>query len=158
MKRQFLTLIGLLIIAATYTQTANANEQEIKNTIVNDNAYVKKHLKVPAGTYSSKGAKEFWSSGGLIQNVRADGRLEEYDSFNIDIKHIQVTILEPNKIALAHYYSEGSMAPKGSPAVKNYRTRVSQVYTKEAGKWKVRSSHWSAITGGSGTSQTAIIE
>jgi len=158
MKKQFLTLIGLLIIATTYTQTAVANEQEIKNTIVNDNAYVKKHLKVPAGTYSSKGAKEFWSSGGLIQNVRADGRLEEYDSFNIDIKHIQVTILEPNKIALAHYYSEGSMAPKGSPAVKNYRTRVSQVYTKEAGKWKVRSSHWSAITGGSGTSQTAIIE
>jgi len=158
MKKQFLTLIGLLIIATTYTQTAVANEQEIKNTIVNDNAYVKKHLKVPAGTYSSKGAKEFWSSGGLIQNVRADGRLEEYDSFNIDIKHIQVTILEPNKIALAHYYSEGSMTPKGSPAVKNYRTRVSQVYTKEAGKWKVRSSHWSAITGGSGTSQTAIIE
>jgi len=158
MKKQFLTLIGLLIIATTYTQTAVANEQEIKNTIVNDNAYVKKHLKVPAGTYSSKGAKEFWSSGGLIQNVRADGRLEEYDSFNIDIKHIQITILEPNKIALAHYYSEGSMTPKGSPAVKNYRTRVSQVYTKEAGKWKVRSSHWSAITGGSGTSQTAIIE
>jgi len=158
MKKRFMTLIGLLVLAGTYTQTAIATEQEVKNTIVNDNAYVKKNLKVPESSYSKEGATEFWSSGGLIQHVKADGRLEEYDSFNIDVKHIQITILVPDKVALAHYYSEGSMAPKGSAAVSNYRTRVSQVYTKEAGKWKVRSSHWSPVTGGSGTSQTAIVE
>ena len=158
MKKRFITLIGLLVLAITYTQTAIATEQEVKNTIVNDNAYVKKHLKVPENSYSKEGAMEFWSSGGLIQHVKTDGRLEEYDSFNIDVKHIKVTILVPDQVALAHYYSEGSMAPKGNSAVSNYRTRVSQVYTKEAGKWKVRSSHWSPITGGSGTSQTAIVE
>jgi len=158
MNKRFITLIGLLVIASTYAQTAMATEQEVKQLIINDNAYVKKHLKVPAGSYSSKGAMEFWSSGGLIQKVKADGPLEEYDSFNIDVKHIQVSILVPGKVALAHYYSEGSMAPKGSPVVRNYRTRVSQVYTKEAGKWKVRSSHWSPITGGSGNNQTAVTE
>ena len=158
MKKRFITLIGLLVLAITYAQTAIATEQEVKNTIVNDNAYVKKNLKVPEGTYSKEGAMEFWSSGGLIQHVKADGRLEEYDSFNIDVKHIDVTILVPDEVAIAHYYSEGSMTPKGSPSVSNYRTRVSQIYTKEAGKWKVRSSHWSPITGGSGTSQTAIVE
>jgi hypothetical protein len=158
MNKRFMTLFGLLVLAGTYTQTAIATEQEVKNTIVNDNAYVKKNLKVPEGTYSKEGAMEFWSSGGLIQHVKADGRLEEYDSFNIDVKHIDVTILVPDEVAIAHYYSEGSMTPKGSPAVSNYRTRVSQIYTKEAGKWKVRSSHWSPITGGSGTSQTAIVE
>jgi hypothetical protein len=40
-------------------------------------------------------------------------------------------------------------------AVSHYLTRVTQVLVKEAGKWKIRSSHWSAITGGSGTSQAA---
>jgi SnoaL-like domain len=158
MKKRLITLIGLLVITGTFTQTAIATEQEVKKTIMDGNAYVKKHLQGPGGTYSSKGAMEFWSSGGLIQKVKADGRPEEYNSFNIDVKHIQVTILVPDKVALAHYYSEGSMAPKGSPAVSNYRTRVSQVYTKETGKWKIRSSHWSPIAGGSGTSQTAIIE
>jgi ketosteroid isomerase-like protein len=158
MKKLFIALIGLLVITGTFIQTAMATEQEVKKTIMDDNAYVKKNLKGLEGTYSNEGAIEFWSSGGLIQTIKADGRLEEYDAFNIDVKHIQVTILVPDKIALAHYYSEGSMTPKGSPAVANYRTRVSQVYTKEAGKWKVRSSHWSPIIGGSGTSQTALVE
>lgn len=158
MNKRLTTLIGLLVIASTFAQTTMATEQEVKRVIIDDNDYVKKNLKVPAGSYSSKGAMEFWSSGGLIQKIKADGKLEEYDSFNIDVKHIQVDILVPNKVALAHYYSEGSMTPKGSTSVKNYRTRVSQVYTKEAGKWKLRSSHWSPITGGSGTNQTAIVE
>ena len=29
-----------------------------------------------------------------------------------------------------------------------------QVFVKEGGKWKIRSSHWSPISGGSGTTQT----
>ncbi len=158
MIKRVIILIGLLVITGTYTQAAIATEQEVRKTIIDGNAYIKKHLKGLEDTYSSKGAMEFWSSGGLIQKVKADGRPEEYISFNIDVKHIQVTILVPDKVALAHYYSEGSMAPKGSPAVSNYRTRVSQIYTKERGKWKIRSSHWSPIAGGSGTSQTAVVE
>jgi hypothetical protein len=39
--------------------------------------------------------------------------------------------------------------------VGHYLTRVTQVFVKEDGMWKVRSSHWSAVTGGAGTTQTS---
>ena len=55
----------------------------------------------------------------------------------------------------AHYYMEGFLKPKGLEAVPHYLTRVTQVYVKEDGRWKIRSSHWSPLAGGSGTSQTA---
>ena len=48
------------------------------------------------------------------------------------------------------------MDPKNSPVVQNYRTRVTGVFVKEDGKWKVRAAHWSPIAGGSGTSQSVL--
>jgi hypothetical protein len=48
------------------------------------------------------------------------------------------------------------MQPKGLPAVPNYRTRVTQVFVKEEGDWKIRAAHWSPLMGGAGTSQTVI--
>ena len=71
-------------------------------------------------------------------------------------KHITVITLVPGEVAVAQYYSEGGMAPVGSAAVNNYRTRVTQVFVKEGGKWKVRAAHWSPIQGGAGTSQTSV--
>ena len=70
--------------------------------------------------------------------------------------HVLVVILVPKKAAVAMYYSEGSMKPKNAPAVSHYLTRVTQVYVKEGGTWKIRASHWSPVSGGSGTSQTAL--
>ena len=105
---------------------------------------------------SKDGSLEFWSSGGLLQEVEAGTEPDEYESVNIDAKHIHVITLVPGQIAVAQFYSEGSMDPKGSAAVSNYRTRATQVLVKEGGKWKVRAAHWSPIAGGSGTSQTAV--
>lgn len=133
-------------------------ESEVRDAIMASNAYVKKNLKGADDDYSSEGAIEFWSSGGLMQTIEGDGRPGEFDSFDIEVKHIHVTELVPGRVAMAHYYSEGSMKPKGFPAVTNYRTRVSQVFVKEGGSWKVRASHWSPIQGGAGTSQTALTE
>jgi hypothetical protein len=158
MKKLILVLVGVLAFAGTLAQADTATEQEVKKTIIDSNDYTKKNLKAPAGDYSKEGAIEFWSSGGMMQEIDANGRPDEFESVNIDVKHIRVTTLVPGKVAMAHYYSEGSMKPKGSAAVSNYRTRVSQVYVKEDGKWKVRASHWSPIAGGSGTSQTAQTE
>ncbi len=64
-------------------------------------------------------------------------------------------VIEPAPVSVAVYYSEGSMKPKGSPAVNHYLTRATQVFVKEEGQWKIRSSHWSPVAGGSGTTQTA---
>ena len=59
-------------------------------------------------------------------------------------------------VATALYYSEGSFKPQGYPAVTNYLTRVTTTFVKEDGRWKISVSHYSPITGGSGTSQTAL--
>ncbi len=120
------------------------------------NAYAKKNLKDQDDTVSKDGSLEFWSSGGLLQEVKSGSEPNEYESINIDAKHIHVITLVPGQIAVAQFYSEGSMAPKGSAAVSNYFTRGTQVLVKEGGKWKVRAAHWSPIAGGSGTSQTAV--
>jgi hypothetical protein len=120
------------------------------------NAYAKKNLKDQGDTVSKDGSLEFWSSGGLLQEVKAGEALDDYVSVNINAKHIHVITLVPGKVAVAQYYSEGSMAAKGSDAVNNYLTRATQVFVKENGKWKVRAAHWSPIAGGSGTKQTVV--
>ena len=128
--------------------------EEIKNQIMDNNEYFRKN-KRGADEYSKLGALEFWSSGGLMQKVESNVRPELYDYANLDVKHIEVIVLVPNKAAVAMYYSEGSLKPKNSAAVGHYLTRVTRAYIKEDGQWKVRASHWSPIQGGSGTSQTS---
>ena len=99
---------------------------------------------------------EFWSSGGLIHEVGAEGRPEKYDMINVFPKHINVISLIPGEAAVGVYYSEGALRPKGYPNVSHYMTRVTQVYVKVNRSWKVRASHWSSIQVGNGTSRTAI--
>ncbi len=156
MKKLIFIVIGFLVFAGTLAQADSATEEEIKKTIIDDNAYVKENLKDREGTVSEDGSLEFWSSGGFLQQVKAETKPDEYESVNIDAKHIHVITLVPGQIAVAQFYSEGSMAPKGSAAVSNYRTRATLVFVKENDKWKVRAAHWSPIAAGSGTSQTAI--
>ncbi|MDC1119267.1 nuclear transport factor 2 family protein [Gammaproteobacteria bacterium] len=76
--------------------------------------------------------------------------------FQGSIKHIEVIVLVEDQAAVAHYYQEAIMKPTGLPAVPNYRTRVTQVFVKEDGAWKIRAAHWSPLMSGAGTSQTVI--
>jgi len=156
MKKLVLVLIGVLTFASTLVQADPATEKEVMKTIVDSNAYSMKHLKSQGDEISKDGSLEFWSSGGLLHEVANATAPDEFESISIDVKHIQVITLVPGQAAVAQYYSEGSLHPKGSPAVSNYRTRVTQVFIKEGGEWKVRAAHWSPIAGGAGTSQTAI--
>lgn len=156
MKTVSLALAGILLFAGAIAHADEATEREVIKSIMDGNAYAKKNLKDEADTVAKDGSLEFWSSGGFLQNVPAGSEPNEYESVNIDAKHIQVITLVPGKVAVAQFYSEGSMAPKGSAAVSNYRTRATQVFVKEDGKWKVRAAHWSPIASGSGTSQTAV--
>lgn len=146
------------MFGSAVAQADEATEKEVKQTIIDSNNYTKKNLKGMTNDYSKDGAVEFWSSGGFMQMIGPNERPGEFDFYNLEVKHIHVTTIVPGKVAVAHYYSEGSMKPKGSAAVGNYRTRATQVFVKEGKSWKVRSSHWSAIAGGSGTSQTALDE
>ncbi len=154
MKNTVLLAIAALTLGSSYALAQSQTEKEVTETIVASNAFSNKNLKSNPDNYSAKGALEFWSSGGLLQEIAPTGRPDEYEAISIQPKNIRVITLVEGQAAVAHYYTEGSMKPKGSAAVSHYMTRVSQVFVKEAGKWKVRSSHWSPITGGMGTSQT----
>ena len=154
MKNIALLAIAALTMGSSFAFAQSDTEKEVTQTIVASNEYSNKNLKNSPDDYSAKGALEFWSSGGLLQEIAPGGRADEYDSISIKPKNIRVLTLVEGQVAVANYYAEGSMKPKGSPAVNHYMTRVTQVFVKEAGKWKVRSSHWSPIAGGSGTSQT----
>ena len=143
----FFFFIGSLVFAG--------DVDEVKKQIISSSKYLSKN-KRSINDYSKEGGLEFWSSGGLMHEIDPDGRPEVYDYANVKPKHIEVIILVPGKAAVAMYYSEGAMKPKGSPAVSHYMTRVTQAFIKEGGKWKVRASHWSPIQGGAGTSHTSV--
>jgi len=145
-----------IVLTSSLTYAQSATEKEVIQTIIDGNEYLRTNLKSRPDDYSQHGALEFWSSGGLVNEISPDGRPDEYDAANVQAKHIQVITLVEGQAAVAVFYSEGSMKPKGSPAVNHYLTRVTQVFVKEDGKWKIRASHWSPVTGGSGTSQAAL--
>lgn len=156
-----LVMTAMIAVLMVYGSAAIADEQtemEVRQTILDSNAYTKSNNKGRPEDYSKDGSVEFWSSGGMMHKVHPDDGAGEFDEYNVDVYHIKVTTLVPGKAAVAHYYSQGTMKPKGAPQVPNYFTRATQVFVKEDGAWKIRSSHWSAMLGGSGTTQTTLQE
>lgn len=151
-----MAVAALLTVPGPARAQQSASQQEIRQVIRDTYTYSKENLADAPGTYSSEGALEFWSSGGLLQVVPADAPLSEYDSFSLTPKHIRVTMLADDQVAVAQFYAEGAFKVKGQPAVTDYMTRVTQVFVKENGEWKVRASHFSPIMGGSGTPQRAL--
>jgi len=129
-------------------------EKEVKQLILDDNAYALKNLKDKPKTFSKNGSLEFWSSGGLLQSLQQDEK-HEYDTFNLHPKHIKVIEINVTT-AVALYYVEGNLQLKGSENNPKYLTRVMQMYVKEEGGWKIRAAHWSPLTGGKGTTETAV--
>jgi hypothetical protein len=129
---------------------------EVRAEVMNASAYTKENLRDMEGGIASQGSLQFWSSGGLIQNVPADAPPSTYASFSLTPKHVEVLTLVEGKAAVAMYYSEGSYQETGSEPVSHYMTRVTEIYVKEDGKWKVRAAHYSPIAAGSGTRQTAV--
>ena len=151
-KIHALAVLALLLVP---TLAAADTVSEVKKTIEDNLAYTRDNKVAPPDTLSQHGSAEFWSSGGLLQWARPSPEERAFESFNLHAKHIEVIPLVEGQVALAMYYSEGSMQPQGYPPVSHYLVRVSQVLVKEDGKWKLRSSHWSPITAGGGTTQSA---
>lgn len=158
MYRAVAAFVALFALAILPAQVLGQSEvgQQIRDLIRSDNEYTRQNLRARPGTYSEDGALEFWSSGGLSQVVPPDAPPQEWEAFNLVPKHIRVIPLAEG-VALAMYYVEGSFQEKGHAPVDHYMTRASQVFVMEGSEWKIRSSHWSPIVGGSGTQQTAIV-
>ena len=153
------TNIHILIISLLSLIIGNADtkvEKEIKQLIIEDKAYTSANLQFKPNKNSKEGSLEFWSSGGLLNTVPQDDKAN-FDVFNLHAKHIKVIEINANT-AVALYYQEGNVKPKGGEMNNHYLTRVMQVFVKEDGAWKIRAAHWSPLTGGKGTSQTALEE
>jgi hypothetical protein len=71
------------------------------------------------------------------------------DKSNFNARYLEIDILVPGKAAVAYYYLVGSYTLRGVTK-SDYRTRVSQVFVTEKGKWKIKSGHFSPLHSGSG--------
>ena len=66
--------------------------------------------------------------------------------------HINVTIVSETQdvVYAAYYLADKILDSDRKVTVKNYRTRVSQVWVKLDGKWVVIGGHFSPLYGGGG--------
>ena len=71
------------------------------------------------------------------------------DKSNFNARYLDIDVLVPGKAAVAYYYLVGSYTLRGVTK-SDYRTRVSQVFVTEKGKWKIKSGHFSPLHSGSG--------
>ena len=145
-----------IALSFTSPQLLADTAQEIKAVVEANMAYSNENLSQDSMRISVSGSKEFFSSGGLLNTITRNSDASDFEYFEGSVKHIEVVVLVEGRAAIAHYYQEASMKPKGLPAVPNYRTRVTQAFVKEDGMWRVKAAHWSPLQGGSGTSQTVV--
>ena len=145
------------LILSTFSMFVNADTaQEIRDVLLANMAHTNKNLSQDPMRISSAGSKEFFSSGGLLNTITRNAGVSDFEYFSGTVKHIEVVVLVEGQAAVAHYYQEASMKPRGLPAVPNYRTRVTQAFAKEDGMWRIKAAHWSPLQGGAGTSQTVV--
>ena len=148
---------SMLLTVALITGTAQAGtKEEIRDVVKANIAHTNKMMSQDPSRISKYGSKEFFSSGGLLNTIQRDSDASDFEYFSGSVKHIDVVVLVEGQAAVAHYYQEANMKPKGLPAVPNYRTRVTQAFVKEDGMWRIKAAHWSPLQGGAGTSQAVV--
>ena len=155
MKKRLTSALALTLCVLSSTVMADT-ATEVRQVILDDLAHANQELNQDPMRLSKDGSKEFFSSGGLLNHLERTSGGNTFEMFEGSIKHIEVVVLVEGQAAVAHFYQEAMMKPTGLPVVPNYRTRVTQVFVKEEGGWKIRAAHWSPLMGGAGTSQTVI--
>ena len=148
-----LVLVVAILSSLTLLPTAAVGqasvEDAVRQAILDQYAFQRENLRDMPGTYSQEGSVEFWSSGGLLQQVPPE-MLREFEFNTLTVKHITVIPLSAD-VAVAHMYVEGGVQMKGLQPVANYLTRSTLVMVLENGDWVSRAAHWSPIQGGTGT-------
>ena len=155
MKKRFTSVLALSLSVLSSTVIADT-ATEVRQAVLDHLAHMNQELNQDPMRLSKDGSKEFFPSGGLLNHLDRTSGGNTFEMFQGSIKHIEVVVLVEGQAAVAHFYQEAMMQPTGLPAVPNYRTRVTQIFVKEEGGWKIRAAHWSPLMGGAGTSQTVI--
>ena len=155
MKKRLTSALALTLCVLSSTVMADT-ASEVRQVVLDQIVHLNQELSQDPMRLSKDGSKEFNSSGGLLNHLERTSGGNTFEMFEGSIKHIEVVVLVEGQAAVAHFYQEAMMQPTGLPAVPNYRTRVTQIFVKEEGGWKIRAAHWSPLMGGAGTSQTVI--
>ena len=157
MKNRFVSSLALTLTLSALSSTVMADTaSEVRQVVLDQIAHMNQELNQDPMRLSKDGSKEFFSSGGLLNHLDRTSGGNTFEMFEGSIKHIEVVVLVEGQAAVAHFYQEAMMKPTGLPVVPNYRTRVTQIFVKEEGGWKIRAAHWSPLMGVAGTSQTVI--
>ena len=157
MKNRFASSLALTLTLSALSSIVMADTaSEVRQVVLDQIAHMNQELNQDPMRLSKDGSIEFFSSGGLLTYLDRTSGGNTFEMFEGSIKHIEVVVLVEGQAAVAHFYQEAMMQPTGLPAVPNYRTRVTQVFVKEEGDWKIRAAHWSPLMGGAGTSQTVV--
>ena len=151
MKKIILQISILLLTITAFAQSASSDVKEITAMILEHQEQTNK-TQVDSRVFFFFLYFSFNSTGGLL-NFNPNPGAQIFDGVNLQAKHIRVVSLVPGKAAVAMFYNEGSIQPKGYGAVDHYLTRVSEIFVKENGTWVMVTGHYSPITGGQGTSQ-----
>ena len=147
-------IVLLLFMTTNLIAQNNFKDETEIIKLIQSNWEINNKGNIDVRLMSEDGYYAFNSTGGLmVYDKNPNIRKNEWDAVSLTAKHIKVVSLVPGEAAVAMYYSEGSMTPKGSAAVPHYMTRVTEVFIKEKGKWVMKTAHYSPISGGSGTSQ-----
>mgnify|MGYP005642414745 FL=1 len=163
MKKQYQILLAIIFVFNSNVLAENHNDsqsdkdvREVEQLIYEIFANQKKNLSMDNGTFSKKGVLAFFSSGGLMQELSPEVKKRIFESFAVKPKHVHCISLVAGSAVAAMFYVEGSEQFKGQALVPNKLCRVTQVFVKEGGAWKVRVTHWSPIIGGQGTTSTSV--
>ena len=149
--------IGIIVSALIITvgQLIANDEAEVKE-IVNkhweyqNNKNWKKFVETlySGGTMNGDSNGSFWYMQESTVAAVTEGQASN-NKFNFKPRYIEIDILEKGRVAVAYYYLVGSYTINGQEK-SDYRTRVSQIFVKEKGGWKIKSGHFTPLYSGSG--------
>ena len=100
------------------------------------------------GTMNGDSNGSFWYMQESTVAAVTEGQAPS-NEFNFKPRYIKIDVLEKDRVAIAYYYLVGSYSINGQEK-NDYRTRVSQVFIKEEGGWKIKSGHFTPLYSGSG--------
>ena len=149
--------IGIIVSALiiTFSQLIANDEAEVTEIVNKHWEYQnKKNWKKYVGTLYSGGTMNgdsngsFWYMQESTVAAVTEGQAPS-NEFNFKPRYIKIDVLEKDRVAIAYYYLVGSYSINGQEK-NDYRTRVSQVFVKEEGGWKIKSGHFTPLYSGSG--------
>jgi hypothetical protein len=107
-----------------------------------------------AGT---NGLHVFNSNGGMLVEM-SPVQTTEFVVADLQPRDVHIVPLVDGEAAVAIFYVEGSLQVEGGSLVSNYRTRVSQTFVKEFGRWHCKTEHWSKLAGAEGVQPAKVAD